>query len=516
MKQSAFFLIAYLFFFQQVFAQDIRLEYANEISTNDLRQHLTSLASEEMQGRKSGTFGQRVAAEYITKQFRKIGLISPPNVTGYTQYFTFQSTGYIPTSFTIGKSDFQTGVDYLPLENEGNKESGFKASQIIFSGYGITDGNYDDYRDKDIKGKVVVIFPGEPKENEQFIISGTNHYSTWGKNISEKIRLAKEKGAEAVLVINPSENIFLASPAALPGKENGLLPSPLPVIRIVPQMLNQLFGEAAAQTLLQLHKEAAPLMNLHLETEEKIKLTYGFEDIIATSSNIIGMIEGSDKKEEYVILSAHYDHMGIEGKNIFFGADDNGSGTSALLEMAESFMAAKKAGHGPGRSILFVAFSGEEQGLYGSSHFTIAPIISLDSVSANLNTDMVGRWDFKRNKEYIYVVGDNQISSELNPLINKVNKKYTGLKLDDKYNNPKDPERLFYRSDHFNFANKGVPVVFFTNGVHPDYHQPGDTVDKIDFNLLKKRTQLIFLTAWEIANRENMMARDLRYYFPYR
>src|SRR5690606_31835742 len=168
-------------------------------------------------------------------------------------------------------------------------------------------------------------------------ISGTDQYSKWGKSISEKIILAKEKGAEAVLVINPSENIFLGSPASLPSKEIAPVQLPLPVLRIVPQMLKQFFGETDAQTLLEMHQREAPLRNKNLEISEKTKLTYGLEEVIVTSSNIIGMIEGSDKKQEFVVLSAHYDHMGIEGKNIFFGADDNGSGTSALLEMAESF-----------------------------------------------------------------------------------------------------------------------------------------------------------------------------------
>lgn len=517
MKKTASIFILHLLFFLQVFSQDIQLEYANKITTDGLKEYLSILASEEMEGRKSGTFGQRKAAEYIKKQFRNIGLISPPNLPGYTQYFTFQSTGYIPTSFTIGKNKFQAGADYLPLDDEGNKASGFKASQIIFAGYGITDKHYDDYANKEIVGKIVILFPGEPKENGQFLISGTDQYSKWGKSITEKLILAEEKGAEAVLIINPSDNIFLSSGAAMSKKEEILTRPALPVLRIIPQMLEQIFGKTEAQKIMELHAQENSLMNIRLETSDRIKLNYGLEEIIVTSSNIIGMMEGSDKKHEYVVLSAHYDHMGKEGKDIFYGADDNGSGTSALLEMAESFMAAKNDGNGPRRSIIFVAFSGEEQGLYGSSYFTKVPIISLDSVSVNLNSDMIGRWDSKRNKEYVYVVGDNQLSSELKPLSSKVNKKYTNLKLDYKYNNPKDREMLFYRSDHINFARKGVPVIFFTNGVHADYHQPSDTVDKIDFELLKKRVQFIFLTAWEIANRNKMLKRDLqlRYSSPF-
>lgn len=509
MKRTASLFIIYLFLFVQVFSQDIQLGYANRITTEDLKEHLSILASGEMEGRKSGTFGQRKAAEYITKQFREIGLISPPNLPGYTQYFSFQSTGYLPISFKIGKSEFKAGTDYLPLDEESNKESGFKANQIIFAGYGITDKNYNDYENKKIDGKVVVIFPGEPKVNGLFLISGTSNYSKWGKSITEKIILAEEKGATAVLIINPSDNIFLSSGAALPTKEEILNRLALPVLRIVPQMMKQIFGSSETENIMELQEQEAPLNNIPLDKNDKIKMRYGLEEMIVTSSNIIGMIEGSDKKEEYVVMSAHYDHMGKEGRNIFYGADDNGSGTSALLEMAESFMEAKKEGHGPRRSIVFVAFSGEEQGLYGSSYFTEFPIFPLASITVNLNSDMIGRWDSKRSKDYVYVIGDNQLSSELTPLSSEVNEKYTNLVLDYKYNNPRDPERLFYRSDHYNFAKRGVPIIFFTNGVHADYHEPTDTVDKIDFDLLKKRTQFIFLTAWEIANRENMLKRDL-------
>src|SRR5690606_11196235 len=185
------------------------------------------------------------------------------------------------------------------------------------------------------------------------------------------------------------------------------------------QILEQIFEKTEAQKIMEVQAQTASLSKTTLETNDKIKLNYKNQEMLVTSSNIIGMIEGTDKKHEYVVLSAHYDHMGIEGKNIFYGADDNGSGTSALLQMAESFMQAKKEGNGPRRSILFVAFSGEEQGLYGSSHFTQIPIIPLDSVSVNLNTDMIGRWDTKGNKDYIYVVGDDQLSSELKPLSSK-------------------------------------------------------------------------------------------------
>ena len=515
MKKTAFLFLLLSFLYAHVFCQDVQLTYSNQLTSTHLEKHLSVLASRFMEGRKTGTRGQKNAADYIKKQFREIGLLSPEGLPGYEQPFYLESDGYIPGPLLIGKNIFENGVDFLPVDIEYSRESGFISSQIIFAGYGISDSNYDDYGNKEVAGKIVVLFPGEPKINGHFLVSGNGNYSKWGTSISEKTDLAKRKGARAVLVINPSENILLASGASMPTKEESFLKPQLPVLRIIPQMLGHLFGETDMQKLLELHQQEAPLNEMDLQNDQRIKLDYKLEPTILSTSNIVGMIEGSDRKDEYLVLSAHYDHMGKEGSSIYYGADDNASGTSAILEMARIFMQAKKDGYGPGRSIVFIAFSGEEQGLLGSAHYTKQPIYPLHNTTANLNIDMIGRTDGNSKNDYIYVVGDHQISSELKPLSTSVNKKYTKLKLDYRYNNPKDKEMIFYRSDHYNFAKKGVPVIFFTNGVHPDYHKPTDTVDKIDLELMTKRVQYIFLTAWEIANRKNMLMRDLRYYFPF-
>jgi len=231
------------------------------------------------------------------------------------------------------------------------------------------------------------------------------------------------------------------------------------------------------------------------------------------ASNVLGVVEGSDKKDEYVFVTAHYDHLGKHDGKIYYGADDDGSGTVAVLEMAEAFAKAKAAGKGPRRTIVFMTVSGEEKGLWGSEYYSENAVYPLDKTSVDLNIDMIGRIDTERMKadtlNYIYVVGHDKISSEL-PLINEaINNKYTGLTLDYKFDDPNDPERIYFRSDHYNFARKGVPVLFFYDGMlQSDYHKPTDTVDKIYWKLLEKRTRMIFLTAWEMANRENMLKRD--------
>jgi len=214
-----------------------------------------------------------------------------------------------------------------------------------------------------------------------------------------------------------------------------------------------------------------------------------------------------------VFLTGHYDHLGKKGDVIWYGADDDGSGTTAVLQMAEAFTAAAKKGHKPRRTIVFMTVSGEEKGLWGSQYYSEHPIFPLDKTSVDLNTDMVGRIDTERKtadtNNYVYVIGHDKLSSDL-PIINEgVNNKYTKLTLDYKYDDPKDVNRIYFRSDHYNFARKGVPILFFYDGMLlADYHKPTDTVEKINFPLMEKRVKMIFYTAWEMINRDAMLKRD--------
>lgn len=230
----------------------------------------------------------------------------------------------------------------------------------------------------------------------------------------------------------------------------------------------------------------------------------------SSSENVMAYIRGNEKPNELVIISAHYDHLGNKGDEIYYGADDNASGTSAVLAIAKAFQKAEKKGNGSKRSILFLHFTGEEEGLYGSKYYTAHPIFPLSNTVSNLNIDMVGRIDEKHvnNPEYIYLIGSDKLSSELHEISEEANNKYTGLELDYTFNDENDPNRYYYRSDHYNFAKNNIPVIFYFNGVHEDYHQPTDTPDKIDFEILTKRTQLIFYTAWEIANRNQRLIVD--------
>jgi Zn-dependent M28 family amino/carboxypeptidase len=231
---------------------------------------------------------------------------------------------------------------------------------------------------------------------------------------------------------------------------------------------------------------------------------------------VIAILEGTDKKDEYVFLTSHYDHIGKRNDTtINYGADDDGSGTTGILELAQAWVEAKKAGNGPRRSIVFMTVSGEEKGLWGSEYYSNHPVYPLDKTSVDLNIDMIGRTgsEYQKDKDstnYIYIIGDDKLSSDLNPITEQVNNTYIKFKLDRKYNDPKDPNRFYFRSDHYNFAEKGVPIIFYFNGTHSDYHRPTDTPDKINYPMMAKRAQLVFLTAWEMANREQMLKRDIR------
>jgi Zn-dependent M28 family amino/carboxypeptidase len=230
------------------------------------------------------------------------------------------------------------------------------------------------------------------------------------------------------------------------------------------------------------------------------------------SKNVVALIPGSQKSNEYIIISAHLDHIGIHDGKVFNGADDDGSGTVAILEIAEAFQKAVKNGEGPKRSIVFLHVSAEEKGLLGSKYYTdYEPILELKNTVVNLNIDMIGRTDPKRKngkRNYIYLIGSDKLSTELHEISEMVNNKYSKIELDYTYNDGDDPNRFYYRSDHYNFAKKNIPIIFYFNGTHADYHKASDTADKIQYDLLENRARLVFYTAWELANRKKRITAD--------
>ena len=326
-----------------------------------------------------------------------------------------------------------------------------------------------------------------------FIVSSLLSCSSGKGKVSEEINLAKQY-ADEIKAADLKEHLYVLSSEILEGRKTGEK------------------GLKMASNYI-----TAYYKNLGLKAPK------GFDDYLQSipkaffngksrsdSENIIAYIKGSEKPDEFVVISAHYDHLGMKGKEVYNGADDNGSGTSAVLEIAQAFQKAKKSGHGPKRSVLFINLTGEEEGLFGSKYYTSHPIFPLKNTIVDLNIDMVGRIDKKHEGKpgYIYLIGSDKLSTDLHKLSEEANKKYTQLKLDYKYNDDKDPNRFYYRSDHYNFAKNNIPIIFYFNGVHDDYHKTTDTPDKINYDILAKRAQLVFYTAWEIANREKRLILD--------
>ena len=229
------------------------------------------------------------------------------------------------------------------------------------------------------------------------------------------------------------------------------------------------------------------------------------------TENVVAIIKGSEKPDEYVVITAHLDHVGVDDTGIYNGADDDGSGTVALLEIAEAFKKAADKGKGPKRSIVFLHVTGEEKGLLGSAYYADNPIYPLENTVVNLNVDMIGRIDPSRrekNRDYIYLIGSDHDSVDLHKLSEQTNAESVNMTLDYRFNDKNDPNRFYYRSDHYNFAKNGIPIIFYFTGTHADYHKITDTPDKIEYDLLEMRSRLIFYTAWNIANRDKRLVVD--------
>ena len=497
-------------------------KYGAAITKEDLKKQLSIIASAEMEGRETGTEGQRKAAAYIAGQFKSFGLTPAPGTDNYQQYYAIGYDSLLNSQLAVAGTSLISGKDYID-EIGLNTNGTVNAKEIVFAGYGISDAKYDDYAGKDVKGKIVVFFGGEPKQEGAYFISGTKLYSTWTYpgGLTQKAALAKQKGAVGIIVINANLDTITANAARFAKKSgNRLIPvatttgETINSFTIAGGMAKTILGDDFFSTVVAKAKKNELLNTYAFSKKIKIKYEYAEQKVNNNASNVAGYIEGTDKKDEYVILTGHYDHLGMRNGQIYFGADDDGSGTCAVLEMAQTFAKAKAEGNGPRRTILFMTVSGEEKGLWGSEHYSDAPLFPLDKTSVDLNTDMIGRIDTERKTadslNYVYVIGHDKLSSELVGINEAANTKYTGLVLDYKFDDPKDPNRIYYRSDHYNFARKGIPILFFYDGMLlSDYHKPTDTVDKIYWDIYEKRARMIFYTAWEMANRDQMLKRDI-------
>ena len=494
---------------------DIPATFGNTITADDLRSHLTILASDEFEGRETGTEGNRKAQVYISNHFKSLGLPTIGEENTYFQNVMFTWTMWDEVAIEVNGEKYRHLWEFLTFPNR-NSNSPFSAetNEIIFLGYGIDDPKYSDYRGKNLKGKIIMIDKGEPMNKKgKSRITGTTAPSEWTTDWKKKLAAAHKHGVKAVLFIEGflqkeiSQNRrFLVGAKMTLGKQTD--PSTLYAnsCYISSNIAQAIMGKKIKKIEKARRKIRRRGKSRSVSLPVNFKLIQNKNIRNLEGKNIMAYIEGSDPKlkDEVVIVTAHYDHLGKRGDDVYNGADDNGSGTSTVLEVIEAFVKAKKEGHGPRRSVLCMLVTGEEKGLLGSKFYAENPVFPIKNTVANINVDMVGRVDKKYadNPNYIYVIGSDRLSTELHEINEAANKKYTNLVLDYTYNADDDPNRYYYRSDHYNFAEKGIPAIFYFNGTHADYHRITDTVDKINFDKMAIIGRLVFHTAWELANRD--------------
>jgi hypothetical protein len=500
---------------------DWSLPYAATITPAALQADLAVLASDAYEGRETGRKGQQMAADYIAKAFAAAGLAGP--VPGsdnpFLQHFELNRTFFDPAAATLtaggqvyhGNRDFYAALD-APFESP---------LQLGFAGYGIKDKKFTD---SNTSGRDVVLLLGEPTDAQgRSLVSADGRPSAYATldmaSLEARVNYLVRLRPRSLILVLPdtasfaqvpqkfkdvlsSEHLAFAGAKAQPG---------LRILFVRPEVGARLLGTTPAglaqyrQQVSQARQAVASPFRPGPATVQTTFKTEAFR-----TENVLGYLEGGDKKDEVVVISAHYDHLGIKNGVVFNGADDDGSGTVSVLAMARAFGQAKKEGHGPRRSLLFLANTGEEEGLLGSEYYTEHPVFPLKNTVTDLNIDMVGRVDKEHEGkgDYLYLVGDDKLSSELHALSEATNRQYHPLALDYKYNDPADPEHIYYRSDHYNFAKHKVPVIFYTSGLHADYHQDTDDLDKIDFPAMARRDQLVFHTAWNLAQRDRRVVVD--------
>lgn len=470
--------------------------FSGTITASDLQKHLYIVAGPEMEGRDTPSEGLKKAAAYIEEHFKKLGLAAvAPN--GYQQPYSLYTDSMVSSTLSVMGKAFEAGSDFMMPSNNYNFT--VHAAEVVFAGYGISDSTRNDYKDLDVRGKVVMVMSGMP----------SGPAAGGRRGFINKQAIAAQYGALAVLQVQSNISPQMrAMGGNRPYMDLYRKSTPPNLCIVKPDLAKAITG----MTLDELTK-AANEGKTGQVFQTKLSMSMQKQVNAVTTANVLGYLEGSDLKDEVLVITAHYDHVGKTGETIYYGADDDGSGTVTVLELAEAFAEAKKAGNGPRRSILFMTVSGEEKGLWGSAYYASNPVFPLEKTVANLNIDMVGRigseyLNDKDSANYVYVIGDDKLSSALRPISEAANSTHTKMKLDYKYNDPNDPNRFYYRSDHYNFAEKGVPIIFYFNGTHADYHRPTDTPDKIHYPLMAKRAQLIFATAWEIANRAESIPRD--------
>jgi Peptidase family M28 len=492
----------------------------NSITARDLKKHLSFLASDELGGRFTLSQGNRIAARYLASQLESYGYRGGARDGSYFQkvplgYRSADAAASHVTFTTSGQAtEFKYGDDFL---TESPVEATLSGA-LVFVGYGVSSAKnkYDDYAGLDVRGKIVVMFAeAMPAALKGVAISDEEK----GEHA------AAAHGAAGAIGILPAPMIaqwsqmkaFLSRPDQL-----GLPPhstadgKTFPIIIAGPSLIKAI-AAAMGKGSSYLQPASAPVQPMAIPAKIALTLKATTKDA-PPAQNVVGILEGADPKlkDEYVVFSAHYDHLPTtEQGEVYNGADDDGSGTVSILEIAQAFT----VGPRPPRSILIIFHTGEELGLFGSEYNSdYEPVVPLSKLVADFNIDMIGRskpaddTDARdrelSDKDTLYVIGSDKLSSELHKLSEATDNETAHLKFDYRYNDENHPERLYYRSDHYNYAKHGIPVIFYFTGLHRDYHRPTDDVDKIDFEKMERIARMIFATGWRVANLDHRLVVD--------
>lgn len=492
----------------------------DSITARQLKEYLTFIASDELEGRDTPSKGLDIAAKYIAGHLASWG-IKPAGGDGtYFQKVPLRHSKIVSgsTRFEINGQQYEYGKDFLTTLAESN----FSNTGFVFAGNGwvVKSKNIDPYKGIDVKDKIVVVTNALPKGVTFGDLQGPP-----GNDWMSPPYYAQMNGAKAVLNFSTFGGMANWEGAKWNQSEKGVVEFgkqqsqiKIPMITASPKLLTALFqGEKfSAANLFNKTAAGEAMESFDLNAAKKGGATVTVKTENVFTQNVIGLLEGSDPalKNEYVAVGAHYDHVGMNpfasgSDKIWNGADDDGSGTVAVMSIAKAFA---EGAQKPKRSILFIWHAGEEKGLWGSEYFADNPTVPITSIITELNIDMIGRYqndgdeNHPQNKNLpkqgeVFSIGSKMMSTELGEISESVNNSFLKVNFNYKYDDPKDPEQFFYRSDHFNYAKKGIPIIFYMDGSHADYHQVSDSVEKINFESMEKVTKTIFATGWELANR---------------
>ncbi|MBP8725368.1 MAG: M28 family peptidase [Saprospiraceae bacterium] len=512
-------------FFSAVVDPDTTAERTNDslslfglnIRAEEIMRHVYHLASDSLEGRELGSVGNARAGDYIARHFADRGLETLPGLdSGYFQGVRLRWMYWDKLQMKISGVAYKQLWDYLSIPSE-NADLDLRTSEVVFLGYGIDDQRYSDYRGVDVRDKVILIYKGEPRNKSgRYWITGTDSSSAWSVDLSRKVEAARSRGVRLVLVIEDRFKHFVdekrslvISPQVFLGAEDTESIRGTNVAYLSSTTTAMLLGKSQRKVIAKrkkINRSGKPqhhVFAVEFEVQQKLRIRK------ESGRNVIGIVRGQLYPDEAVVLSAHYDHIGMRGKEVFNGADDNASGTASLMEIAGTVAEMAEKGVRPKRTLVFALMTGEEKGLLGSLYYVHNPLVPLNKTMANVNVDMIGRTDDKygTDTQYVYVIGSDRISPDLHALNLDINQRYSRLRQDHSYNAEAEPNRFYYRSDHYNFAERGVPSIFFFSGVHEDYHRITDDPEKVRFGKTALIARHIFYLAWALANRVEPLRR---------